>query len=114
MRSQQYVKMINSARWRRLRAEILREHPLCQRCEAEGYYAAATEVHHRDPVDWARTPAERERRMFSPTNLMALCHRCHVEVHTSMGRSGRKQAAKARDAEVKAAISKLYGAYEEP
>lgn len=109
MRSAYYRKAINSSRWRRLRAEVLHEHPLCQRCAEEGYVTAAREVHHIQPVDWARTQGERERRMFSPLNLMALCHRCHVGIHTRLGRSGRTQTRAAAGAETAEAIARLYG-----
>ena len=57
---------------------------------------AATEVHHIHPVEEAFSHMEREQRMFNPDNLMAVCHDCHVKLHTEMGRSG-KEANKKRN-----------------
>ena len=96
-RNADYIRWIHSARWLRLRRARLTAHPLCERCQAEGRARAATEVHHRRPVEEAASRAEQERRMFSPLNLQALCHWCHVEAHAAMGRSG-KEAAKRRAA----------------
>lgn len=53
--------------------------------------------------------AEKHRLMYDPSNLCALCHNCHVTIHTEMGRSG-KEATRRRNAEqVKRAIDKLFG-----
>lgn len=37
-----------SARWRALRAQVLREQPLCPLCQAAGRVEAAVEVDHKD------------------------------------------------------------------
>ena len=93
-----YIKMIHSARWLRLRHEVLSMHPLCEKCKEKGYVQAAREVHHITPVETALTYTEKERLMFNPGNLIALCHDCHVKIHTEMGRSGR-EANKKRQSE---------------
>lgn len=98
-----YIKLIHTSRWLRLRRDVLTEHPLCERCEAEGYVTPATEVHHRRPVEEGINYAEKYRLMYNPDNLCALCHSCHVKVHTEMGRSG-KEATKRRNAEKLAAV----------
>ena len=103
------MKLINTSRWQRLRRDILTAHPLCERCEAEGYITPATEVHHRKPVEYGITYNEKRRLMYDPDNLCALCHDCHVRTHTEMGRSG-KEAARRRNAEMVAeAVRKLFG-----
>lgn len=103
-----YIKLIHTSRWLRLRRDILTAHPLCERCQAEGYVEAATEVHHRTPVEYGVTYAEKSRLMFDPQNLCALCHKCHVKTHTEMGRSG-KEATRRRNAEqVEAIIVKFF------
>lgn len=84
----EYRRMIHTARWVELRREKLTECPLCERCAAEGYVTAATEVHHAVPVEDAVTRGDRERLMFDYSNLRSLCHRCHVLTHTELGRSG--------------------------
>lgn len=30
--------------------------------------------------------------MFDPSNIMSVCHQCHVELHEEMGRSGKAWA----------------------
>ena len=98
-RDKDYVKMINSARWRELRGRALAAHPLCQDCEAQGLWVPATEVHHVVPVETAFGYAEKERLMFNPTNLRCLCHSCHMREHRDAGkntREGRKQRRKDR------------------
>lgn len=90
-----YKRMIHTSRWLHLRKDKLTEHPLCERCEEEGRVTAATEVHHIIPVEHGLSRQDKEQLMFNSTNLRALCHACHVKVHTEMGRCG-KQQAKAR------------------
>ena len=84
-----YMRLINSGRWRALRKQVLERHPLCERCQREGLVAAATEVHHRQPVETAVTASQKERLMFDPFNLSPLCHRCHVATHKELGKGGR-------------------------
>lgn len=60
-----------SRAWRRLRAEVLRDEPLCRDCRLRGRRRVATEVHH-----------ERELRAhpslaLDRDNLTPLCKRCH-------------------------------------
>lgn len=104
-----YTRMIHSGRWQRLRRWKLNGHPLCERCAREGFVSAAEEVHHVRPVEWGATYADKERLMFDPGNLEALCRRCHVEAHTELGRSGRERARKVNAEQTKAIIRKFYG-----
>lgn len=104
-KDEDYRRMIHTVKWLKLRRDVLTAHPICQRC----HNAAACEVHHVQPVEDALTAGEKRARMYDPHNLQALCHACHVEVHTYMGRGG-KAAAKRRAAEQSAeAIRKLFG-----
>lgn len=98
-----YNKLIHTTRWLKLRRDILTEHPLCEMCQSEGYITPATEVHHAKPVESAINYNEKYRLMYDPSNLRALCHNCHVKIHTEMGRSG-KEATKKRNAEQVAAV----------
>lgn len=103
-----YRKLIHTPRWLRLRHEVLSAHPLCEMCGEEGYVAPATEVHHVVPVEYGINYAEKFRLMYDPKNLRALCHACHVKIHTEMGRSG-KEAVRRRNAEqVKSVIVKFF------
>lgn len=104
-----YMKLINTRRWHELRRSVLTSHPLCERCRQEDYIAPATEVHHRRPVEYGINYDEKRRLMYDPDNLMAVCHNCHVKIHTEMGRSG-KEATRRRNAEhVADIIRKFFG-----
>lgn len=94
-----YIRGINSKRWRQLRHDILTRHPLCQRCEEEGRITPATEVHHIRPVEDGVTSADRARLLFDPHNLRALCHACHIATHQEMGRGGKEGNRRRVDAE---------------
>ena len=95
-RSRDYQKLLNSKRWKTLRAWKLQQNPLCELCEAEGYIRSAVDVHHKVPVESARTPEEMSRLCFNPNNLQALCISCHANVHRQ-ARSHSRQAHKQRE-----------------
>lgn len=63
-------RFYDSAAWRRLRAAILAEWPLCRRCP-EGRPTPAVEVHHREPRH------ARPDLALDPDNLEGLCRTCH-------------------------------------
>jgi len=58
---------LNHAAWRKLRATVLQEEPLCRMCAAQGLTVVATDVDHihNDPSDNRRE------------SLQSLCHECH-------------------------------------
>ncbi len=85
-----YNKMIHSSRWVKLRRSVLSGEPLCRRCKAQGFITLAVELHHIIPVEEGLTIADKERLMFNPSNLMPLCHRCHVDIHIELGRGGKE------------------------
>lgn len=104
-----YKKLIHTRRWVELRRQILTAHPLCERCEAEGYITAAVEVHHKRPVEHGVTLEDKRQLMFDPSNLMALCHACHVAEHVAMGRSGKAAAIARSKSIVSQSITHLFG-----
>ena len=63
--------------WKRIRDRYVAEHPLCERCKAEGRLTPVEEVHHILPVSKGGT---HER-----SNLMALCRSCHTKIHHDLG-----------------------------
>lgn len=63
--------------WKRIRDSYAREHPLCERCLAEGKTTLMEEVHHKIPISQGGTHAR--------ANLMSLCHSCHNKVHMEIG-----------------------------
>ena len=80
-RDKNYQHLLNSKRWKTLRQWKLEQNPLCELCEREGKVVSAIDVHHKVPVESARTPDEMERLAFDPNNLQALCIPCHAKVH---------------------------------
>ena len=94
-RDQRYQKLLNSKRWKMIRAEYLRQHPLCERCRREGiaagvlpdgYITSAVDVHHKTPVERGRTEQEMEWLAYNMggNNLEALCIPCHIKTHQEM------------------------------
>jgi 5-methylcytosine-specific restriction enzyme A len=67
-----YKAFIRSARWQRLRAQHLKQHPLCTRCAAKGKTALASEVHHRIACH------DDAHLQMDPSNLESLCAPCHA------------------------------------
>ena len=80
-RDKNYQHLLNSKRWKQLRQWKLEQNPLCELCEREGKVVSAIDVHHKVPVESARTPDEMERLAFDPNNLQSLCINCHAKVH---------------------------------
>ena len=80
-RDPRYQKLLNDRRWKELRRAYLQQHPLCERCQREGFVTAAVDVHHNQPVESAKTEQEMERLAYNPSNLEALCIPCHIKTH---------------------------------
>lgn len=81
-----YIKLINTARWRALRLKKLQAQPLCEcdECKANGKITPATEVHHIVPVESVTTIEMMTKLMFDFTNLMSVSHECHQRIHREM------------------------------
>lgn len=63
--------------WRQLRLSYLMEHPVCECCGN----ALATEVHHKIELKRATSDEEMISLGFDINNLMAVCSKCHQEIH---------------------------------
>ena len=101
-RSKAYPKLLNSKRWKLLRAQYREAHPLCERCLADGRVSATVDIHHKIPVESAKTDYDMQRLCFNPDNLQALCIACHIAVHqqeqshTREGHQANEQKTTAR------------------
>ena len=62
------------AAWQAMRAAYLSGHPLCERCYPS--ITVASEVHHKQGI------AEAPELRLVESNLMALCHPCHVLIES--------------------------------
>ena len=80
-RNKDYQRLLNSKRWKEIRAWKLQQNPLCELCQAEGYVTSAIDIHHIDPCENSRTLAEMEEKCFRVSNLQSLCIPCHQRVH---------------------------------
>lgn len=60
----------NTPRWQTLRAQTLRQEPLCRLCQANGSLTAANTVDHITPISQGGEP-------FDRANLQPLCASCH-------------------------------------
>lgn len=108
-RDSTYVRLIHTERWLRLRKAKLQSSPCCEECARAGLSIAATEVHHRTPVEFGLNASEKERLMFDSANLVSLCHACHVQAHRDLGRSGRERTRTLNSIQRSRALRKLYG-----
>lgn len=73
---------LNSAAWRKLRAEVLAREPLCRHCAARGLVVPATDVDHivNNTGDYTDDN--------SIEALQALCHSCHsLKTASDMGKN---------------------------
>lgn len=105
-RTKEYSKLMNSRRWKRLRAAYLSLHPLCEACEINGRTTPATEVHHVVPIESkAGRLQDMEALAFDPNNLKALCKACHVEAHRALHSQSTQQAKERTRIEVEAFAS---------
>ena len=97
-RDKNYQHLLNSKKWKQLRQWKLEQNPLCELCEREGKVVSAIDVHHKVPVESARTPDEMERLAFDPNNLQALCIPCHAKVHReALSHTRRSHEMRERD-----------------
>jgi 5-methylcytosine-specific restriction endonuclease McrA len=72
------IRLYNKAAWKRLRLGYLISHPTCEICGKE----LATDVHHiNSPFDDGLSEEERIGKLLNPSNLQALCSRCHGTLH---------------------------------
>lgn len=72
---------LNSAAWKRLRAEVLAREPLCRMCAARGLVEPATDVDH---IHDSRDDYTDDNRIDS---LQPLCHECHsIKTARDMGK----------------------------
>lgn len=73
----------NTRRWRIIRKEVLRKHPLCAECEKKGIVTEAKEVDHILSVKDGGS-------FWSYANLQGLCTKCHFR-KTRLDMKKRKQ-----------------------
>lgn len=67
----------NTQAWRKLRAAVLRDNPLCVECKKNNITTVAKVVDHIQNVSSGQTPLQREMLMWDVNNLQTMCQQCH-------------------------------------
>jgi hypothetical protein len=68
----------SSQEWRKTKDSYKKQNPLCELCLTEGAEVFTHDVHHITPISQGGSPLEK-------ANLIALCKRCHGDVHSWVG-----------------------------
>ena len=93
-RDPRYQKLLNSKRWKELRAAVFRRaNGLCEMCKSEGFITTGVDVHHIKPVETGRTVQEMERLAYNPANCQLLCVACHIKTHQEMRSHTKEKVA---------------------
>jgi 5-methylcytosine-specific restriction enzyme A len=71
-------RFYNSAAWKRLRALVLRAHPLCRECLERGLVVEATIAHH------VQDRLRRPDLALDRSNLVGVCAPCHSRHHAAL------------------------------
>lgn len=75
----------NSTAWKKLRDTYYKSHPICEKCLEKGVITPAEDIHHiRSPF---RNGVINYGLLLDPDNLMAVCKKCHQEIHNKKGLS---------------------------
>lgn len=69
-----------TTRWRKLRLAKLMQNPLCEKCLQKGIITPSVDIHHIDSF-MNYEGLKRIDKAFNYNNLMALCTKCHKELH---------------------------------
>lgn len=103
-----YIKLINTARWKALRLKKLQANPLCEcdECKELERIKPATAVHHITPVESVTTIDNMEQLMYDYDNLMSVHHTCHTRIHAEMFSHTKENVQRANRRRTKRFIDK--------
>ena len=77
----------STTRWQRVRKAYFMEHPLCERCLAEGRTKETEEIHHIIPLKTCNGDLNYLLQLaFDYDNLMSVCCQCHELTHQELKR----------------------------
>lgn len=82
-RSSYWSKYYQSHAWKSSRLAYKLEHPLCERCLSKGIITPAKDIHHKCPFGLGKTQSERMSLLLDSDNYVALCNKCHHDIHTN-------------------------------
>ena len=78
----------------------MQSNPICENCHAAGIITPGTEIHHITPVDTGANNEQMELLAYNYSNLVTLCHACHVQVHKDLQSKSAKQTQARNTAKV--------------
>jgi hypothetical protein len=76
--SQQDNAFYSSGKWLRESKRYMALHPFCETCLKEKIKKQSELVHHITPISQGGAP-------YDENNLLAICKKCHGEIHTGIG-----------------------------
>lgn len=79
-----YIRLINSWEWQKIRMEKLLKNPTCEMCKKNGKFTIAQQVHHITPVESVTDYQLMRTLAYDMNNLMSLCKQCHKQIHLNM------------------------------
>lgn len=71
--------------YKKNRLLYLAENPLCERCLENEKVEPATQVHHLTSFLTGKDESEKLALLLDTTNFLAICERCHGELHGNNG-----------------------------
>ena len=83
-RSKFWQTYYQSPIWKTTRLTYKSEHPICERCLAQGIVTPMTDVHHMCKIGNGRNARERWMLLSDKDNLVSLCEKCHHDVHKGL------------------------------
>lgn len=104
-----YIKLINTTRWKRLRLQKLQAQPLCEcdECKTIDKITPATEVHHITPVESVSSIEQMKLLMYDYNNLLSVSHECHSRIHQEMFSHSKKNVQQANKKRTQRFIDKF-------
>lgn len=107
MHGKLYKQLMNSRRWRELRAKKLQANPLCEIHLQQGKWVAASVVHHIVEVESGRTEEQCRALAYDWNNLQSLCRECHKKIHQERGTWTTKNHKEREDERLSQWVSQL-------
>lgn len=83
-RSKFWQTYYQSPLWKTTRLTYKTEHPICERCLAQGIVTPMTDVHHMCKIGNGRNARERWMLLSDKDNLVSLCEKCHHDIHKGL------------------------------
>ena len=74
----------NSSAWHFLRNDYYSRNPLCEVCMSHDVVKSAEHVHHKRKFLSGINDNERWQLLLDEQNLMSVCAKCHIKLHSKM------------------------------